>query len=80
MKIDLMRVITAGMSTAAVVSGADANHDGKVSGQELVNAARQEILALSAVFPEIAAALRTDPTKLARVTDKLADLASEFVK
>jgi len=76
--VSLMQALPFVLQSLMVISTADANRDGKISTEEGVAAAKAEIQAALAAFPQLRGNF-TDPAKVERVAGKIIDLASEFV-
>lgn len=77
--VSLMQALPFVLQSLMVISTADANRDGKISTEEGVAAAKAEVQAVLASFPQLRAGFVADPAKIDRVAEKLIDLAAEFV-
>lgn len=67
------------LQSMMVAATMDANHDGKISTEEGKAAAKAEVQAVLANFPQLRESFGKDPEKLDRVADKIIELAAEFV-
>lgn len=73
MKLNLTQALTLATGSAAIIQGADANHDGHVSGTEVAAAVAQELQLAIVTVPELANLAHSDPARLQAGAAKIAE-------